>query len=128
MATKYRPIMNDKIIELMTQGASLIEVSANLDISRDTIHDWTNKDSPRYKKKFSDTIKRGIELSEAWWLKLGREKLTLKYQSDNLNFTGWYMNMKNRFGWKDKQDVTSNNKTIDTVIMLPSNDTEKKDN
>ena len=33
------------------------------------------------------------------------------------NYTGWYMNMKNRFNWKDRQDVTTNDKDMPTPIL-----------
>ena len=47
-------------------------------------------------------IKRGLQLSQAWWEKQGRTNLISKYQGDTFNATLWYMNMKNRFKWVDK--------------------------
>jgi hypothetical protein len=47
---------------------------------------------------FSETIKKGRVLAEAWWMRAGRDSLYLdKFQ------TGPYcLHMKNRFGWFDK--------------------------
>jgi len=71
-------------------------VIGSLDISKDTYYRWKEEN-----KDFSDAIKRGIGLSRAWWEKEGRISL----RDREFNYTGWYMNMKNRFKWADKQDV-----------------------
>lgn len=96
--SEYSPDMLPKIIELMSEGASITELAPKLGISRDTIYDWTNKKSPRYNEDFSYAIKEGISLSEAWWEAEGRSNLRNK----DFSYTGWYMNMKNRFNWRDK--------------------------
>lgn len=83
----------DLIIESMRGGASITEVAANIGIARKTLYEWVKKFP-----EFSDTIKRGEALSEAWWMNEGRTNL----QNNKFNSALWYMNMKNRFGWRDK--------------------------
>jgi orotate phosphoribosyltransferase-like protein len=105
--SSYSPDMLPKILELMEEGASLVEVAAELNISRSTLNDWKDEESERFNKDFSDTIKRGVELSNAWWEREGRKALRDK----EFNSTLWYMNMKNRFDWadnvKNKNDNTN---------------------
>ncbi len=98
--TKYNKEMLPKILELMRKGASQVEVAAMLEINADTLFQW-KKDIP----EFSDTMRQGIRLSQAWWERQGREGVWNKYLGDNLNGAVWYMNMKNRFGWCDKQEI-----------------------
>jgi hypothetical protein len=112
--TKYREEMCQTVIELMRQGASLTEVCAELDITHETLCQWRKDPS---KVIFSEAIKRGIKLSEAWWEKEGR----LNLENRDFNYTGWYMNMKNRFKWADKTqtDLTSNGESI--VVRVNTN-------
>lgn len=99
--TKYRPEMIETAIELMLEGASKIEVCAELEITQDTFYRWCNEKSDGYIKEFSEAIKKGEKLSQAWWERKGRISL----ENKDFSYTGWYMNMKNRFKWADRQEV-----------------------
>lgn len=101
--TKYDPSKNKDVIELMSEGASIVEVAGLLDVTRETVYDWTNPNSDRYNEEFSYTIKKGLAASQIWWEKQGRKNLNNK----DFNYTGWYMNMKNRFR-DDWQEVSKN--------------------
>lgn len=89
-----------KVLALYYQGGSDIEVMCMLNISRDLWYRWL-KEEPH----FSDTIKKGRDLCEAWWKGVGRTNLHDK----QFSYVGWYMQMKNRFGWKDKTEVENKN-------------------
>ena len=104
--TKYKPEMCKTVLELMKEGASQEEVCGHLDIARETFYRWKDEN-----KEFSDTIKRGVRLSQAWWEKEGRTSL----RDREFNYTGWYMNMKNRFKWADKKEP--NNEGSVTVMV-----------
>jgi hypothetical protein len=81
--------------ELASQGASEVELRVYLGLHEGLFYRFL-KDEP----KFSQTIKTCADLCRVWWEKNGRVNLDTK----EFNSTLWYMNMKNRFGWADKQE------------------------
>lgn len=95
---------NQEILNLYKVGASDVEVKSLIYIHRGSFSNdlWDRwlKDS----EEFSETIKVGKMLSEAWWNIQGRSNLKVK----EFNYVGWYMNMKNRFNWSDRvnQEIT----------------------
>lgn len=92
------------ILAMFEEGASDVEVKALIfkwrgSFSNDLWCRWMAEEP-----QFSETIKIGKLLSEAWWNREGRTNLKDK----DFSYTGWYMNMKNRFGWMDKQQTELN--------------------
>lgn len=83
------------IAEWMYQGKSIKQVARLLKISRSYLYELMEKDV-----QLSDTISFGKENAEGWWEEEGQNNLGNK----NFNYQGWYMNMKNRFGWADKSE------------------------
>ncbi|MEK7603870.1 MAG: hypothetical protein AAB461_01990 [Patescibacteria group bacterium] len=109
----------DLILKEMEAGASKQEVKVLLHISNDLFERFMKES-----KEFSETVYYGVELAEAWWLKQGRINLNNK----QFNYGSWYMMMKNRFGWKDRQetDVTSQERPIAGVVLMPRKLTPKE--
>ena len=111
----------DIILDLKREGASNVECKVAIGVSNDL---WERliKEEP----EFSDAVKEGELLCETWWLKAGRTGMFQtsggKEVHTNLNPALWYMNMKNRFGWADKQEV----KQDTNVSFTPSSIEEIK--
>lgn len=89
------------VTDLYANGASDTEIKALIyynkgHFSEDLWERWLNEEP-----EFSQTIKNGRLLSKAWWEISGRANLKDK----DFSYTGWYMNMKNRFGWRDKTET-----------------------
>ena len=104
------------IIDLYKEGGSDVEVKAMIheyrgSFSNDLWDRWMIEEP-----NFSETIKTGKVLSEAYFHRLGRKNL---YEKD-FSYTGWYMQMKNRYGWKDNNavDHTTKGDKIETPNII----------
>jgi len=108
---------HDDILLLYSQGASDVEVRALIynECGFGSYTLWSRWIEEE--EEFNQVIKIGRLLSETWWHKNGRTNLSNK----DFNYTGWYMNMKNRFGWKDNQSIdhtTGGEKFTPTSIVF----------
>lgn len=86
-----------KMKELARDGASDIELRVELGISDALWYRWIDED-----EEFSGAVKECKQLCQMWWERTGRKMAG--GEADG-NATVWIFNMKNRFNWRDKQDV-----------------------
>lgn len=103
--TKYRKEMCETMLNLFNGGATVAEVCAELGIARDTFYCWCNEH-----KDFSDAYKKGRELAERWWTKIGQAGMLGKLEQP-INSAMWIFNMKARFKWQDRHEVEVINET-----------------
>lgn len=92
----------EKMLSLASEGASHVEIQVEAlgCISNDLWYRLIDEEP-----EFSETVKRCDKLCESWWAKLGRQGAN---GSADINPTTWIFNMKNRFGWRDKQELSGN--------------------
>ena len=116
--TKYNAKLCKILPVMFASGESVSEVCAELGIAKDTFYNWV-----KLHPDFSDSYKKGIELSEAWWTKLGRRGAM---GVDKVQPATWIFNMKNRFGWTDRvEQVVSTTVDAAAADMTPE-DRRKK--
>jgi hypothetical protein len=95
--TKYSPKLCKLLPYLFSNGESVTEVCVHLDITKETFFQWVKQ-----YQAFSDSYKKGLELSEAWWTRLGRLG---SIGEEKIQPATWIFNMKNRFKWTDRQEL-----------------------
>src|SRR5678816_661376 len=95
----------ETMLNLFNGGATVAEVCAELGIARDTFYCWCNEH-----KDFSDAYKKGRELAERWWTKIGQAGMLGKLEQP-INSAMWIFNMKARFKWQDRHEVEVINET-----------------
>lgn len=103
--TKYNESFCHTVIEAMKRGLSKEAAAAKCGISEDTFYRWIHK-----YPEFSEAVKEGSRLSLLFWESAGIKGMT--GQIAGFNATTWIFNMKNRHGWKDRQDITTNDRPV----------------
>lgn len=79
------------------EGASDQEVAKELRIPMSKFKRLYSTD-----EHFRSVIDDGRGHALAWWMKEGRVNLRNK----QFSYVGWFQNMKNRYGWADKAEVS----------------------
>ena len=96
--TVWTTIMKRRVETLFDQGASIAEVCREMGVSRNTFKTWrTSVDSQ--KSSFRDVVTMGLEASEAWWIRQGRDNIDIRSFNNNL----WALNMVNRWSWNSNK-------------------------
>lgn len=85
--------------EFLAQGYSQEAFAGQIGVDEDTITNWKEKHPD-----FFGAVKRGIAAGRKFWEEMGIDGATGKIEG--FNATAWIFNMKNRHGWRDKQEVT----------------------
>lgn len=126
--TKYRPEYCDMLLTHMEDGLSFEAFAATLRVSKQTLYRWIDAHA-----EFSDAKKIGDMLSLKYWEKVGKDGLyneTIKGDdgltvTKSINATIWIFNMKNRFGWRDRQEIDAtvkheneDSETLKTLVAL----------
>jgi len=119
--TKYKPEFCQIVIDVMSKGGSKTEVCAALSIHYQTFLDWQTEGNPMYNPYFSDAVKGGETLSQAWWEGAGRKGIMGEME---FNATLYQFNMKNRFkeDWRDKQEIVQTT----TIVDMTDEDLDKQ--
>jgi hypothetical protein len=119
--TKYDKSFCQEVEKYMAKGKSERQTAKHLGISYSTFHEWMDNH-----KEFSDSVKKGLAESAAYWEELidlaaigapikikvddevsNGKKGSKKEVTLNPNPTLLIFTLKNKAGWRDKRDVTA---------------------
>lgn len=94
----YKEEFCEMLVEHMAKGAPFDTFAAEVFCAAETLYEWCKK-----YPEFANAKKLGEKLSHEWWDRQGRKGLNIGPKS----FHGqvWSITMKNRFGYRDKQEV-----------------------
>lgn len=117
--TKYKPEYCDLLLEHMEGGLSFESFAGKVRVHKETLYEWC-KANPDFKQ----AKEVGTELSRLWWETLGRDNAVNVSERDSegnsssrsMNAPTWIFNMKNRFGWRDKQPDENDSVNINLTL------------
>lgn len=117
--TDYRQEYCEQLISHMKEGLSFESFAGLIGMTRASIYTWTEKHP-----EFLDAKKCGQAASQYWWETLGRAgtggqlsrvareithpdgKVEKVMTRAPFSAAGWIFNMKNRFKWRDRHEIT----------------------
>jgi len=110
-----KPVLNNKGDQIQdtyfSKPPTITGLCLHLGCSRETLNDYSHK------KEYSDTIKKYKDLVE--------NHLEEELHRNQGQVTGIIFNLKNNFGWKDKQEIDTTNVNIDVTQNLSDEALEK---
>lgn len=119
---KYTPSTPAKAQEFMSQGYSQKATAALLGITESTFNEWLNQYD-----EFRAAVDLGKGLCHVWWEQAGMDGMKGKIK--NFNSSVWSLNVKNRFGYSEKQEISGDpDKPLNTNIQVEFIDTNNGDN
>tara|TARA_R110000796_G_scaffold252565_2_gene387863 strand:- start:369 stop:830 length:462 start_codon:yes stop_codon:yes gene_type:complete len=106
--TKYEPKYCKMLITHMAKGYSFESFGGTIDIATSTVSLWANgSKTVTPVREFSVAKKLAFDKSRVFWERQGLEGLWAEEGDRKINPTIWIFNMKNRFGWRDKVENTT---------------------
>ncbi len=93
----------EQIMDMFAQGLSQAEVAARFPVKPGKKITWKIYEHWLDKPDFREIIEDGLFLSLAWWEREGRTNIGNR----QFNAVLWYMQMKNRYGYRDRIEQTN---------------------
>lgn len=112
------------LIDHMAQGLSFETFGAVVDVVKATLYRWVDE-----KPEFRDAKEMGTLKSQAFWEKLGTDNIINKSDSESqgqgygwsksrsINAAIYKLHMANKFGWREKTEVSSDQEKPLTITM-----------
>lgn len=115
---RYHKAVCKIVTDFLKKGYSRQVISAHLGIHYNTLARW-EKEHP----ELQEAIAEGMVYSQLWWETLGIKAAQGRVK--NFNASAWIFNMKNRFGWKDKTELSGDEDKPISVRVVKFSDMQK---
>lgn len=99
--TKYDKKYCDVVIDYMSRGYSKEACAGAIGISKNTLYEWAKKH-----EDFKDAISIGEARSQLFWEAMAVDYTVHSKNGKQINGQVYGLNMRNRFNWSDKKEIT----------------------
>lgn len=96
--TKYKKEYCQMLEDYLAEGFGMESFASKINVNQDTLYEWCKKFP-----EFSESQKRGFSRGYERFEKIGQSGMVGKLPG--FNVTAWIFWMKNRYGWRDRQEV-----------------------
>jgi transposase len=107
--SEYDPKYIDTVLEYMSQGYSKEATAGAIGISKQTMYNWMQE-----YKDFMDAVLEGEVKSQLAWEKKAVDYSVHTKDGKRLDSRIYALQMKNRFGWSDKKEISVDEETRKT--------------
>lgn len=112
ITNKYTPGVCQKTLEYMAQGYTQKSTAALLNTTETTFQNWMKEH-----EDFKSAVELGKMLCHLYWEKAGMDGMNGKIK--NFNATVWGLNVKNRFGFSEKTEISGDpDNPLNTNIQI----------
>ena len=114
--SSYDPAYCEQVIELGRIGCSVVEMAADIGVSRATLEANWPTDHPEFLEAFT----QAKVLSQAWWETMGRTNLIMPQGSGSFQASVWSRSMAARFpaDWRESTKLELNDVTPRTPEQM----------
>jgi len=98
--TKYDPKYCDMLVKHMAKGFSFESFAGVVKTCIQTLYTWSKEH-----REFLDAKAEGHAQGMRFWEDAGIEGMWNEKEGRTLNASVWIFNMKNRYQWRDKQEI-----------------------
>jgi hypothetical protein len=111
--TTYKPEYCQALIDFMSKGYSFEAFAGNIDTHKDTLYQWC-----KVHPEFSDAKRLAFAKCQVFWEEIGLRGIWTEEGGPKLNTGNYIFQMKNRFKWTDRVEVSGSEDSEIKPIVL----------
>ena len=109
--TTYKVEYCQGVIDFMSKGYSFEAYAGHINTHKDTLYNWV-----KLFPEFSDAKRLAFAKAQIFWEEIGLRGMWTEEGGPKLNTGNYIFQMKNRFGWQDKVEISGGDEDRPLVL------------